>query len=409
MARNAQRSGFYARIRDEFIGLEQRGLVKPERVLGSRQGATITVRRTDGTLVEALNFCANDYLGLAGDERVAEAAIRAIRDGGAGLASVRFICGTHELHKELEESISDYLGFDDAILFAAAFDANGGVFEALLGEEDAVVSDSLNHASIIDGVRLCKAKRFRYRSGDMQSLEEALTTARTAGARSILIATDGVFSMDGAIADLASITALADRFSALVLVDDCHATGFLGKGGRGSAALCGVEGRIDILTGTFGKALGGAMGGFVAARQDVVSLLRQRCRPYLFSNALAPAVCGAALEAIRIARSIEGAQLRARLFCNAKRLRKGLTDAGFELAPGRHPITPVMLGEARLAQELAAALLESGVFVTGFSFPVVPQGQARIRTQLSAAHTSDQIDRAIAAFTAARQSVTELA
>jgi glycine C-acetyltransferase len=327
-----------------------------------------------------------------------QASIAAVERWGAGLASVRFICGTQQLHKDLERAIADYTGHEDAILFAAAFDANGGVFEPLLGEEDAIVSDSLNHASIIDGVRLCKARRYRFKNGDMAELEASLRAARAESARTILIATDGVFSMDGYVAQLGAITDLADRYDALVMVDDCHSTGVLGVRGRGSAAHCGVEGRVDILTGTFGKALGGAMGGFVAARSTVVELLRQRARPYLFSNALAPAVCGATLEAIRIARSEEGDQRRHQIFANAERFRTGMEAAGFSLLQGQHPIVPVMLGDARVAQQMAAELLEEGIYVIGFSFPVVPRGQARIRTQLSAAHTPEHVDQAIDAF-----------
>ena len=401
-----QTEAFYGRVRDTLRDITADSLLKPERVLGSRQGPLVKVRQPDGRVVEVLNFCANNYLGLAGDERIAEAAIKATREAGAGFASVRFICGTHSLHKELEAAVSDYLGYEDAILFAAAFDANGGGFEPLLGEEDAIISDSLNHASIIDGVRLCKAQRLRFHNGDMADLEAQLKSARRLGARTVLIATDGVFSMDGHIADLGSITRLAERYDALVMVDDCHATGFLGDQGRGSAAYRNVEGKVDILTGTFGKALGGAMGGFVAAKKEVVALLRQRARPYLFSNALAPAVCGASLEAIRIARSAEGDRLRETLVSNAAQFRIGMSAAGFDLVPGSHPIIPVMLGDARLAQTLAADLLDKGVFVTGFSFPVVPKGQARIRTQLSAAHTPEQIDRAVAAFVAAREAIS---
>ncbi|HEY3948304.1 glycine C-acetyltransferase [Phenylobacterium sp.] len=399
------RNDFYTRIAGELADIERQGLTKPERVIGSRQGPVVQVRLGDGRTVEALNFCANNYLGLAGDPRVAEASAKAAREAGAGMASVRFICGTQQVHKELEAATADYLGYEDAILFAAAFDANGGVFEPLLGEGDAIVSDSLNHASIIDGVRLCKAERRRFANGDMDALEGELKAARAGGARTLVIATDGVFSMDGHIAKLDQITALADRYDALVLVDDCHATGFLGDGGRGSAAYRKVEGRIDILTGTYGKALGGAMGGFVAARKPVVEMLRQRARPYLFSNALAPSVCGAALAAIDIARGLEGEDLRGHLATNALRWRAALEDAGFDLVPGEHPIVPVMLGEARLAQDLAAELLTRGVFVTGFSFPVVPRGQARIRTQLSAAHTPEHLDIAAKAFAEARDAV----
>jgi glycine C-acetyltransferase len=381
-------------VAGELAALRAAGLEKPERVITTPQGAEIGVRGQDAPVI---NLCSNNYLGLAGDARVVDAAIEATRRWGAGLASVRFICGTQEIHKQLETAIAAYVGHEDAILFAAAFDANGGVFEPLLGEADAIVSDALNHASIIDGVRLSKARRHRFANGDLDELEERLKAARAEGARTILIATDGVFSMDGHIADLAGVRALADRHDALILVDDCHATGFIGPLGRGTPALAGVG--VDIVTGTFGKALGGAMGGFIAASADVVALLRQRARPYLFSNALAPAVCGASLAAIAIAQGSEGDALRARLDGNARRLRAGLTAAGFTLVPGRHPITPVMLGEAALAQRMAARLLEEGVFVTGFSFPVVPHGQARIRAQVSAAHGPEQVDRAVAAFT----------
>jgi glycine C-acetyltransferase len=354
-----------------------------------------------------LNFCANDYLGLAGDARLIEAAQKAAERWGAGLASVRFICGTQAFHKELEAGIADYLGYEDAILFAACFDANAAVFEPLFGEEDAIVSDSLNHASIIDGVRLTKAKRYRFASGDMDDLERQLRTARADGARSIIVATDGVFSMDGHVANLASITELADRYGALVMVDDCHAAGHLGPGGRGSPALCGVDGRIDILTGTFGKTLGGSMGGFICSSQEVIALLRQRARPYLFSNSLAPAICGAALEAIRIARSPEGDERRARLAQNRRAFRDGMAANGFDLGSGETPIVPVMLGDARLAQGMAASLLDEGIYVVGFSYPVVPQGRARIRTQLSAAHMPTHIDQAIKAFAKVRAAMAE--
>ena len=394
-----QRHAFFDRVRAELTAIDDQGLTKPERVIASRQGPEIRVRTPDGER-EVLNFCANNYLGLGGDERVAQAGNAATERWGAGTASVRFICGTLEIHKELEAAIAGYLGFEAAILFAAAFDANGGVFEPLLGEDDAIVSDSLNHASIIDGVRLCKAKRYRFANSDMNELEAQLKAARAEGARQIMIATDGAFSMDGYIARLKDICDLADRYDALVMVDDCHATGFLGPRGRGSAAWNGVEGRVDIITGTFGKALGGAMGGFVCARSEVVALLRQRARPYLFSNALAPSVCGSSLEAIRIANSEAGDGLRARLFANAERFRSGMEQTGFKLNPGEHPIIPVMLGDARLAQDMAARMLERGVYVIGFSFPVVPRGQARIRTQMSAAHSFDHVDRAIAAFAA---------
>ena len=382
---------FHDRIALELADIGQQGLTKPERVIASRQGPVITVGGR-----EVLNFCANNYLGLAGDERVTQAGIAAQERWGAGTASVRFICGTLEIHKELEAAIAGYLGFEDAILFAAAFDANGGLFEPLLGPDDAIVSDSLNHASIIDGVRLCKAKRYRFANSDMNDLEAQLKQARADGARDIVIATDGAFSMDGYVAKLKDIRALADRYDALIMVDDCHATGFMGPQGRGSYAYHGVK--VDFVTGTFGKALGGAMGGFICATKPVVELLKQRARPYLFSNALAPAVCGSSLEAIRIAQGTEGDALRTQLFANAARYRAAMTEAGFTLLPGEHPIIPVMLGDAKLAQDMAARMLELGVYVIGFSFPVVPRGQARIRTQMSAAHTFEQIDQAVAAF-----------
>jgi glycine C-acetyltransferase len=387
-------TAFYDRISAELTDIDAQGLTKPERVIASRQGPVISVNGR-----EVLNFCANNYLGLAGDERVTQAGIKAMQKWGAGTASVRFICGTLEIHKELERAIADYLGFEDTILFAAAFDANGGIFEPLFGAEDAIVTDSLNHASIIDGVRLCKAKRYRFATSDMADLEAQLKQARADGAREIIIATDGAFSMDGYIARLKDIRALADQYGALIMVDDCHATGFLGDKGRGSYAWNEVE--VDFVTGTFGKALGGAMGGFICAKSNVVALLKQRARPYLFSNALAPAVCGSSLEAIRIAAGEEGDALRAQLFANAARFRSAMTAAGFTLQPGEHPIIPVMLGDAKLAQDMAARMLELGVYVIGFSFPVVPRGQARIRTQMSAAHTFEQIDAAVAAFTQA--------
>ena len=387
-------TAFYDRISAELTDIDTQGLTKPERVIASRQGPVISVNGRD-----VLNFCANNYLGLAGDERVTQAGIKAMQKWGAGTASVRFICGTLEIHKELERAIADYLGFEDAILFAAAFDANGGIFEPLFTEADAIVSDSLNHASIIDGVRLCKAKRYRFATSDMADLEAQLKQARADGAREVIIATDGAFSMDGYIAKLKDIRALADQYGALIMVDDCHATGFLGDKGRGSYAHNGVD--VDFVTGTFGKALGGAMGGFICARSNVVALLKQRARPYLFSNALAPAICGSSLEAIRIASGDEGDALRTQLFANAARFRSAMTEAGFTLQPGEHPIIPVMLGDAKLAQDMAARMLELGVYVIGFSFPVVPRGQARIRTQMSAAHTFEQIDAAVAAFTKA--------
>lgn len=391
---------FYERIGRELADIDAQGLTKRERVLLSPQGSQVRVATPNGER-DVLNLCANNYLGLASDERVVEGAIRATRDWGAGLASVRFICGTQLPHKQLEAQIADYLGFEDSILFAAAFDANGAVFEPLFGPDDAIVSDSLNHASLIDGIRLAKARRYRFATNDMAALEEALQQARREGSGQILIVTDGVFSMDGTVANLAGVVDLAERYGALTLVDDCHATGFLGQGGRGSVAYREVEGRIDIVTGTFGKALGGAMGGFVAARRPVVDLLRQRGRPYLFSNALAPSVCGAAAAAIDIARSDEGDVLRDRLTANALRFRAGLEALGFSLLPGEHPIIPVMLNDAPRAVAMADRLLDHGVYVTAFSFPVVPKGLARIRTQMSAAFTPEQVDDAIAAFAAA--------
>jgi len=389
-----QTTGFHDRVAAELTDIDAQGLTKPERVIESRQGPVIQVAGR-----KVLNFCANNYLGLGGDDRVVAAANAAAEKRGAGTASVRFICGTLDIHKELERAIADYLGFEDSILFAAAFDANGGLFEPLFGAEDAIVSDSLNHASIIDGVRLCKAKRYRFANSDMADLEAQLKQARTDGARDIIIATDGAFSMDGYIARLDEIRALADQYGALIMVDDCHATGFLGPQGRGSYAHHGVK--VDFVTGTFGKALGGAMGGFICATSAVVQLLKQRARPYLFSNALAPSVCGASLEAIRIAQGEEGDKLRAQLTANAARFRGAMAEAGFDLLPGEHPIVPVMLGDAKLAQTMAARMLELGVYVIGFSFPVVPRGAARIRTQMSAAHTFEHIDQAVAAFTTA--------
>lgn len=386
-------TAFYDRLAAELRDIAQAGLMKPERILQSPQDAIVTI---GGRPV--INLCANNYLGLANDPRVVAAANRATERWGAGLASVRFICGTQEIHKELEASLARYLGHDDAILFAAAFDANGAVFESLLGEQDAVVSDALNHASIIDGVRLCKARRYRFATNDMDDLERVLKTARADGARTILIATDGVFSMDGTIARLDHIADLADRYDALTMVDDCHATGFIGEGGRGTPALCEVEGRIDIVTGTFGKALGGAMGGFIAARQPVIDLLRQRARPYLFSNALAPAICGASLAAIEIARSDEGEERRERVQAHGRLFRMLLTHAGFDVLPGQHPIIPVMLCDAPVAQAMANGLLDAGVLASGFFFPVVPHGQARIRTQMSAVLTTAQVEEAASIF-----------
>ncbi|MBL4854023.1 MAG: glycine C-acetyltransferase [Robiginitomaculum sp.] len=391
-----QKSDFFDHIRTELKDIEAQGLYKRERLISGAQGAEISVR-TNGGETDVLNFCANNYLGLADSPELIEAGIEAQAKYGFGMASVRFICGTQTIHRELEQAIAGWLGYEDSILYAACFDANGGVFEPLLSKEDAIVSDSLNHASIIDGVRLCKAMRYRYANSDMADLEAQLKQARADGARHILIVTDGVFSMDGYIAKLPQICDLADKYGALTMVDDCHATGFMGAGGRGSAEHTGCLGRIDILTGTLGKALGGAMGGFTCASQEVVDMLRQRSRPYLFSNSLAPSLAGASITAIEMAKNGNG--LRAKLFANAKRFRAGMEQAGFTLQQGDHPIIPVMLGDAQLAQDMAAKLMDEGIYVTGFFFPVVPKGQARIRTQMSAAHTSEQIDRAVAAFT----------
>ena len=388
-------AAFYAHIQAELKDIEAAGLMKRERIMATPQGAV--VKTTDGR--ELINLCANNYLGLSSHPKAVEAAHKALDTHGFGLSSVRFICGTQDIHKELERRIAAFVGCEDAILYAAAFDANGGLFEPLLGEPDAIISDSLNHASIIDGVRLCKAKRYRFANSDMDDLEAQLKQARADGARDIIIATDGAFSMDGYVAKLKDIRALADRYNALIMVDDCHATGFMGPQGRGSYAHHGVK--VDFVTGTFGKALGGAMGGFICATRPVVELLKQRARPYLFSNALAPAVCGSSLEAIRIAQGSEGDALRTQLFANAARYRAAMTEAGFTLLQGEHPIIPVMLGDAKLAQDFAARALELGVYVIGFSFPVVPRGQARIRTQMSAAHTFEQIDQTVAAFTTA--------
>lgn len=387
---------FYAHIESELKEIDAQGLYKRERLITSKQAADIIVTE-DGRQQEVINFCANNYLGLADRPELIEAGQDALSEHGFGMASVRFICGTQAQHRELEKSIADWLGYEDSILYAACFDANGGVFEPLLGPEDAIISDSLNHASIIDGIRLCKAARYRYANSDMADLEARLIEAKNNGARHILIATDGVFSMDGFIAKLDEICDLADKYGALTMVDDCHATGFLGEGGRGSAAYRNVEGRIDILTGTLGKALGGAMGGFTCARKSVIDMLRQRSRPYLFSNSLAPSLVGASLKAIDMAR--HGEELRGKLFANAERFRSGMSAAGFDLPPGEHPIIPVMLGDAKLAQEMAAKLLDEGIYVIGFFFPVVPKGQARIRTQMSAAHSFNHIDKAVAAFT----------
>jgi len=387
---------FYGQLQNDLEGLKSEGLYKSERLITSKQSADIHVTE-NGKTREVINFCANNYLGLADHPDLITSGKTALDTHGYGMASVRFICGTQAQHRELEQKIADWLGFEDSILYAACFDANGGVFEPLLSAEDAIISDALNHASIIDGIRLCKAQRFRYKTSDMADLETQLKSAREGDARHIMIATDGVFSMDGTIAKLDEICDLADKYEALVMVDDCHSTGFLGEGGRGTAAFHKVEGRIDILTGTLGKALGGAMGGFTCAKASVVDMLRQKSRPYLFSNSLAPSLVGASLTAIDLTKN--GDALRTQLFKNAKQFRDGMTKAGFDLPPGEHPIIPVMLGDSVIAQKMAARLLDEGIYVIGFFFPVVPKGQARIRTQMSAAHTSDHIEKAIASFT----------
>ncbi|MDZ4093514.1 MAG: glycine C-acetyltransferase [Paracoccaceae bacterium] len=394
------RMAFLDHLRDTLRGIEAEGLFKHERLITSAQGAHVQVGGR-----EVLNLCANNYLGLADHPDLIAAAGAAMRDHGFGMASVRFICGTQDLHRALEARLAAFLGKDDAILFAACFDANGGLFEPLLGAEDAVISDSLNHASIIDGIRLCKAKRYRYANSDMADLEAQLQAARVAGARFILVATDGVFSMDGTLAKLPEVTALAEKYGALVMVDDCHATGFMGPQGRGMAAHFGVE--VDILTGTLGKALGGALGGYIAGPQAVIDILRQRARPYLFSNALPPGVVAAGLAALDIVEAADG--LRAQLFENAAYWRAGLADAGFRLLAGQHPIIPVMLGEAAQAQAMARALFERGVYVAGFFFPVVPKGQARIRTQMNARLTRADLDFGLEAFRAAGKAVGVLA
>ncbi|MFT4182288.1 MAG: glycine C-acetyltransferase [Rhizobium sp.] len=383
-------SAFISHLRNELAGLKDAGLYKSERVITSKQAGEIAVASGE----RVLNFCANNYLGLADNEELAEAGKQALDRYGYGMASVRFICGTQEEHKQLEARISAFLGMEDTILYSSCFDANGGLFETLLSEEDAIISDALNHASIIDGVRLSKAKRFRYANNDMTALEEELKKAE--GSRFKLIATDGVFSMDGIIANLGGVCDLAEKYGAMVMVDDSHAVGFVGAHGRGSAEHCGVEGRVDIITGTLGKALGGASGGYTAAKAEIVDWLRQRSRPYLFSNTLAPVIAAASLKVFDLIE--HGGALRDRLRSNAELFRSEMTKLGFTLAGADHPIIPVMLGDAKLAQEMAALMLKKGVYVIGFSFPVVPKGQARIRTQMSAAHSRADVERAIAAF-----------
>lgn len=384
---------FLVHLQRELGTLEEQGLFKGERVITSPQDAVIRVKGG----AEVLNFCANNYLGLANHPRLVQAAVDALPKLGFGMASVRFICGTQDVHKELEWRISRFLGTEDTILYSSCFDANGGLFEALLGEEDAVVSDALNHASIIDGIRLCKAKRYRYANNDMADLERNLKQARADGAKRILIATDGVFSMDGILADLATICDLADRYGAMTMVDDSHAVGFVGPSGRGTHEHCGVLGRVDILTGTLGKALGGASGGYTSGRKEIVAWLRQRSRPYLFSNTLAPVIAAASIACLDLLESSD--ELRTRLRANSARFREGMQTAGFTLAGAGHPIIPVMLGDAKVAAGMAERMMAEGIYVIGFSFPVVPRDQARIRTQMSAAHSPEHVDRAIAAFT----------
>ncbi|MGZ8204050.1 MAG: glycine C-acetyltransferase [Burkholderiales bacterium] len=388
------RDRYLSHARDTLARIRADGFYKAERVIASPQSPVI--RLADGT--EVLNFCANNYLGLANDPRLVAAAREALERHGYGMASVRFICGTQNVHKHLEASLAAFLKVDDCILYSSCFDANGGLFETLLGEEDAVISDELNHASIVDGIRLCKAKRYRYRNNDMADLEAKLAEADAAGAVFKLVATDGVFSMDGIVAKLEAICDLADRHDALTMVDDSHAVGFVGETGRGTPELCGVEGRVDILTGTLGKAMGGASGGYAVGRREIIELLRQRSRPYLFSNSLAPCIAATSLVVLELLASEEGAKLRKQVRANGEHFRREMAGLGFDVVPGQHPIIPVMLGDATLATRMADALLAEGVYVIGFSYPVVPKGKARIRAQMSAAHTPEQIQRAAAAF-----------
>jgi len=384
-------SATFDRLKSELAEIESAGLYKRERQITTPQRVAIQTAERG----EVLNFCANNYLGLADNPEIIDAARQALDDHGFGMASVRFICGTQDLHKQLEKVIADFHGKDDAILYAACFDANGGLFEPLLGPEDAIISDALNHASIIDGIRLCKAERHRYPNSDMNALEEALK--KTRDKRTRMIATDGVFSMDGTVAKLDEITELAEKYDALVMVDDCHASGFFGATGRGSPEHHGVLDKVDIITSTLGKALGGGMGGFTVARQEVIDILRQRSRPYLFSNSLAPPLVGASIKVFEMLD--ESTALRDKLAENTKFFRKAMTDAGFDIKPGEHPIVPVMLYDAPLAQKMADALLEEGIYVIGFFYPVVPKGEARIRLQISAAHEREQLERAVDAFT----------
>lgn len=380
-------------LQKELASIQEAGLYKKERIITTPQGADI--KTADGK--EVINFCANNYLGLSSHPRVIDAAKRAIDTHGFGMSSVRFICGTQDIHKELEKKISQFLGTEDTILYAAAFDANGGVFEPLLGAEDAIISDELNHASIIDGVRLCKAMRYRYKHNNMADLEKQLQDARHAGAKNIIVVTDGAFSMDGTIAQMDKICDLADKYEALVMTDECHSMGFIGMTGRGVPEYCKVEGRVDIITGTLGKALGGASGGFTSGRKEIIEILRQRSRPYLFSNTLAPSITGASIEVFNMLS--ETTALRDKLEHNTKYFRAEMTKAGFDIKPGEHPIVPIMLYEAPLAQKFADRLLEKGIYVIGFFYPVVAKGQARIRVQISAAHERHHLDKAIKAFT----------
>lgn len=386
----------YGKIKDqlatELKNIEEAGLYKKERIITTPQGAEITV----STGETVINFCANNYLGLSSHPKVIDAAKKALDSHGFGMSSVRFICGTQDIHKELEQKVADFYGFEDTILYAAAFDANGGVFEPLLTAEDAIISDELNHASIIDGVRLCKAGRFRYKNNDMSSLEEQLIDANKQGFRNKIIVTDGVFSMDGVVADLAGICDLADKYDAMVMVDECHAAGFMGEHGKGTPEHCGVMDRIDIVTGTFGKALGGAMGGYTTGKKEIVEMLRQRSRPYLFSNSLAPSIVGASIAVIDMLS--ESTALRDTLMENTRYFKDGMTKAGFDIVKGDSAIVPVMLYDAALSQRMADRLLEEGIYVIGFFYPVVAKGKARIRVQLSAAHNKEHLDKAIAAF-----------
>ncbi len=388
-----KKEDIYKEISLELDEIKESGLFKTERIINSPQGAEITLN----TGQKVLNFCANNYLGLSSNEIVTEGAKEAIDKRGYGMSSVRFICGTLDTHKELESKIAEFVGTEDAILYSSAFDANGGLFEPILGKDDAIISDTLNHASIIDGVRLCKAKRYRFASNNMEDLEKQLILAQKENARRILIATDGVFSMDGVIAQIDKICDLGEKYNALVMVDDSHATGFVGKRGRGSSEHAGAFGRPDIITGTFGKALGGASGGFIAAKHEIVEMLRQRSRPYLFSNSLAPSIVGATINVLDKLTSTT--ELRDKLEINTKRFREKMTDAGFDIVPGTHAIVPIMLYDAKLAQAFANKLLEEDIYVIGFFYPVVPKGKARIRVQLSAAHDIEQVDKAVAAFT----------